>query len=62
LEKLPSPTDTLITALNPRKRDGKDLPYLAQDVTTVIWPISRTTFIEVVPTAAEEKIVGFVRE
>ena len=44
------------------ERDGKDLPYLAQDVTSVVWPVSRITFIEVVPTAAEEKIVGFVRE
>jgi hypothetical protein len=62
MEKLPGTTDTCIVALNPRQRDLKDLRYLAPDVTTVIWPISRVTFIEVMPSTAEEKIVGFVRE
>ncbi|MCS6909284.1 MAG: hypothetical protein NZM11_01760 [Anaerolineales bacterium] len=62
VEKLPSPTDTCILALNPRQRDNKDLRYLAPNVTQVIWPMSRITFIEIMPTAEEEKIVGFVRE
>jgi hypothetical protein len=62
MEKLPSPTDTCIVALNPRQRDGKDLRSLAPDVTTVVYPMNRITFIEVIPSAQEEKIVGFVRE
>jgi len=62
LEKLPEPTDMCITALNPRLRDGKDLRYLAANVTTVIWPLSRINFIEVMPSGEEEKVFGFVRE
>jgi hypothetical protein len=62
MERLPGPADTCITALNPRARDNKDLRYLAPSVTQVIWPMSRVTFIEVLPSSEEEKIVGFVRE
>jgi hypothetical protein len=62
MEKLPAPTDTMIIAQNPRMRDGKDLRYLAQNVTTVVWPVSRLTFLEVLPSEQEEKVVGFVRE
>jgi hypothetical protein len=62
VEKLPAPTDMTIMALNPRARDNKDLRYLAPNVTQVIWPMTRITFIEIMPAADEEKIVGFVRE
>ena len=62
MEKLPSPTDTCILVSNPRTRDNKDLRYLFQNVTQVIWPMSRVTFIEVMPSQEEEKVVGFVRE
>jgi len=62
VEELPSPTDTNITINNPRRRDGKDLPYLESDVVTVLWPIHRVNFIEIMPTAEEERLIGFVRE
>jgi hypothetical protein len=62
IERLPATTDTCIIVLNPRARDNKDLRYLAPNVTQVLWPLSRVTFIEVLPTSDEEKIVGFVRE
>jgi hypothetical protein len=62
VEQLPAPADTVITLNNPRRRDGKDLPYLQGNVVTVVWPIHRITFIEVMPTAEEEQIIGFVRE
>ena len=62
LETMPSPTDTLIIALNPRLRDGKDLRYLARDVTVAIWPVSRVTLIEVMPSGGEEAVIGPVRE
>lgn len=62
METLPSGNDTVFMAMNPRQRDGKDLRYLAQNVTQVIWPISRLTFLEILPTGEEEKVVGFVRE
>lgn len=62
VDELPSPTDTNIKIHNPRRRDGKDLHYLQSDVVTVIWPIHQIAFIEVLPTEAEEQIIGFVRE
>lgn len=62
LEDLPAPTDLLITVKNPRKKDGKDVHYLEPNVTTVIWPTARITFIEVIPGAEEEEIISFVRE
>jgi hypothetical protein len=62
VDQLPAQADTVVTLNNPRRRDGKDLPYLQGNVVTVMWPIHRITFIEVMPTAEEEQIIGFVRE
>jgi hypothetical protein len=62
IEELPSPTATSILLRGPRKRDGKDLHYLDTNVTTVIWPMSRVNFIEVLPIGEEEAVIGFVRE
>ncbi len=62
VEELPKPTDLSISLNSPRKIDGKELHYLAESVLTVIWPIHRLNFIEVLPTKAEEEIIGFVRE
>ncbi|NMC54362.1 MAG: hypothetical protein GYA48_12085 [Chloroflexi bacterium] len=62
VDDLPTPTDQIITVRNPRKRDGKDLTYVDARVTTVIWPISRINFIEVLPGEEEEQIISFVRE
>ncbi len=62
VEELPAPTDTIITVNNPRRRDGKDLPYIQGNVVTVVWPMHRINFIEIMPTAEEEKLIGFVRE
>jgi len=62
VEKLPAPADTLIIGTNPRRRDGKDLPNVAPNVITIIWPMSRMTFVEVMPSSEEEKVVSFVRE
>jgi hypothetical protein len=62
IEALPSPNDVLLFLKNPRKKDGKDLPFIEPNVTTVIWPTSRITFIEVLPIGDEEEIITFVRE
>jgi hypothetical protein len=62
IDELPEAANNLILVKNPRRRDGKDLPYLDTNVTTVIWPVHRLNFIEVLPTGEEEKIIGFVRE
>jgi hypothetical protein len=62
VDEVPSPTDALITITNPRRLDGKDLHYLTENVVTVIWPVHRLNFIEILPTKEEEEIIGFVRE
>ena len=62
VDEIPVPTDNLITVVNPRRLDGKDLHYLTENVVSVIWPMHRITFIELMPTKEEEEIIGFVRE
>jgi hypothetical protein len=62
IERLPSMNDLLVTVSNPRRLDGKDLHYLAENVITVIWPVARLNFIEIMPTKEDEDIIGFVRE
>lgn len=62
VEELPAPTDTSITVRNPRRRDGKDLHYLEGNVVTVVWPMHRINFIEILPTAEEEELIGPFRE
>jgi hypothetical protein len=63
VDELPTASDSAIILQNPRRRDGKDIPNLsANSVTTVIFPMARMTFIEVVPSEEEEKVFGVVRE
>jgi hypothetical protein len=62
VDELPKPADTLITVGNPRLRDGKDIHYLEHNVVKVIWPVSKLALIEVLESAEEENLIGFVRE
>lgn len=62
VEELPNPTDQVIRINNPRRLDGKYLNFIQDRVTTVIWPISKINFIEILPNEEEEDIFGFVRE
>lgn len=66
VDQLPAPADLFLKVRNPRKRDGKPLPMLAHGVTTVLYPWSRITFVEVVggaePPRATESVMSFFRE
>jgi len=62
VDNLPGTADQSILVKNPRRRDGKDLHYLQASVTSVIWPMSRIAFIEIIPGNDEEQIISFVRE
>jgi hypothetical protein len=62
IEDFPGLTDTSLTVNNPRRRDDKELPYLVETVVSVIWPMHRITFIEILPSREEEDLIGFVRE
>jgi hypothetical protein len=62
LDALPAVTDQMVIVKNPRRKDGKDIGYIDPKVMTVIWPLSKITFIEVLPSGEEEEIISFVRE
>ena len=62
MDALPGPNATLLVALNPRMRGEKELRFLEPNVTTLILPVSRLIFIQVLPSGEEERVVGFVRD
>jgi hypothetical protein len=62
VEELPQPNDTVLTVINPRRRDGKDLHYIDSRAVKVVWPLERISFIEILGGEEEEQIIGFVRE
>jgi hypothetical protein len=62
IEEVPEATDTFVTLNNPRRRDGKDLPHVLENVVSIILPMHRVSYIELLPTAEEEDIISFVRE
>ncbi len=62
IEEMPDPNQQSIVVQNPRRRDGKDLHYLQPNVSAIIVPMHRVSFIEILPSEAEEKVITFVRE
>ena len=63
IDELPAPSDNIITVHNPRHIDGKDVEYIQDQVATVIWPLEKINFIELMPGEDDdEDIIGFVRE
>ncbi len=62
IDQEPDPTDAFVKVTNMRKRDGKDVGYLAGGVQAVIFPWHRITFIEIMPSEEErDKVVDFFR-
>ncbi|MHB8135272.1 MAG: hypothetical protein ACYDH1_13750 [Anaerolineaceae bacterium] len=62
IDELSNPEDQLVILKNPRRKDGKDVHFLEASVSTIIIPIHRINFVEVMPTGVEEEIISFVRE
>ena len=62
VDELPLAQDTMVKISNPRRLDGKDIHYLAENAITVYWPIERINFIEILGSDHDEEIIGFVRE
>ena len=62
VDELPSLTDTLVSINNPRRKDGKDIHYLDARVVTILIPVARITFIEIIPSEIEEEIISFVKD
>jgi hypothetical protein len=61
LEELPDKEAIYLVLNNPRRRDGKDLHYLDEDVTSMMVPWRRINFIQMLPSAESEEVIGFVR-
>lgn len=62
VDELPSPNDTLLVVKSPRRKDGKDLSYIDGNAMTVIWPMTRINFVEILTSGVEEEIISAVRE
>jgi hypothetical protein len=63
MTELPKQTDTLVEFFNPRSREGKQLRYASPGMSSLIFPLHRVQFIEVM--AGEEEraqVVEFFRE
>jgi hypothetical protein len=49
VEDLPHPSDMMIVGRNPRDRKDKEVEWLDEGVTTVMFPWSRISLIQVMP-------------
>jgi hypothetical protein len=58
VDELPKTTDTAIYCTNPRRRDGKELHYVLSEVQTIIVPLHRIIFAEIMPSGTEEEIIS----
>ena len=62
VDELPDEQTQLLLIHNPRRRDGTDIHYLDEGVSRVIYPLHRINFIQILPSAEVEDVIGFVRE
>lgn len=73
LDEMPNPRDTYVMLRNLRKKDGKELSYIADGATAFLYSWSRITFIELLgelPGAQRSEttkpagttVLGFFRE
>ncbi|HLY26061.1 MAG TPA: hypothetical protein VKQ72_06965 [Aggregatilineales bacterium] len=61
-DRLPEATDTCVVGMHPRRKDNKEVHYILPDVTTVIFPMNRINFIEVLPSGEDEEVFKPFRE
>jgi hypothetical protein len=62
IEQDPQPSDMFLKVSNLRKRDGKDVPYVAAGVQSIIFPWHRVTFLEIMPSEEERgNVIDFFR-
>lgn len=62
IDEMPNPQDQTLIINNPRLRDGKDVHYVNEDVTTLVLPWHRINFVQIMPSADAEEVIGFVRD
>jgi hypothetical protein len=61
VEELPKPSDQLLTLLNPRRRDNKPLHYLERETISMVMPMHRINFVEIMPSQETEEVDLFFR-
>ena len=54
VEEMPKPGDIVVIGKNPRERSDKELTIFDEGVTTVVFPIHRINYIQVLPTGEED--------
>lgn len=54
IDELPKPTDTVLIGKNPRERTDREVDWIEEGVTTIVFPWWRITFIEILPSSADE--------
>ncbi len=54
IDQLPGTTDSVIIGKNPRERTDKEVTWIEEGVTTIILPVWRVTFIEILPSPEDE--------
>lgn len=63
VEDLPKPTDQFLEFTNPKRRDGKAVPYVTTGAKAFMYPWHRLSFVEVMTTESErEETIEFFRE
>ena len=62
VEELPQGNATIIILQNPRRRDGQEVHFLDEETIKMVVPFRRVNFIQVMPSAETEDVIGFVRE
>jgi hypothetical protein len=62
MDELPSPQAQMLTMHHPRRRDGKEVDFLDEEVATLIVPWHRILYVQVLPSTEIEEVIGFVRE
>ena len=62
VEELPEPNANFLLINNPRLRDGKDLHYLAEEVTSMMIPWHRINFVQIKSSGESEEVMSFVRQ
>jgi hypothetical protein len=54
VEELPKSTDTCIVGKNPRLRSEKEVDWVDEGVTTVVFPWHRVNYVQVMTSGEEE--------
>lgn len=63
IETMPQPSDNFVVIYNPRRKDGKPIVTIDENVSSLIFPWTRVTFIELFEERTQrESVVGFFRD